>query len=113
MSKINTPPVAARLRDGFLNRYDGNTRSAYENDLNAFARFRGEDSVAIALSDLLRLTGKEAEEMVDAYKLSIAGVKLLTFRRRVSTLRNFCRYAHAQEAIGWTLTATARVRRDR
>lgn len=113
MSKINTPPVTAQLKDDFLNRYDGNTRSAYENDLNAFARFRGEESVAVALSDLLRLSGKEAEKLVDKYKLSIAGAKILTFRRRVSTLRNFCNYAHAQEAIGWMLTANTRVKRTK
>jgi integrase/recombinase XerC len=107
----NTPPRAADLRDRFLARYAGNTRQAYASDLEAFGRWRKTETIAHALSDLLGLTAKASAEVGERYKKAMAAAPELTLRRRISTLRNFCRFAHESGAIPWLLAVNSRVRR--
>ena len=111
-----TPVDAARLRTAFLRHHEENTRLAYRADLESFARWaqsrgRRPDNVHEALADLLNQPADKAIEMAEDYKESMAGVKENSFRRRISTLRNFCAYVKDRGEIGWRLAVNSRVAR--
>lgn len=109
---VLTPPEIARLRSRFLDRYDGNTLAAYKQDLDAYARWAKEESTDVALCDLFKLKAPAAEEKVEAYKKKMAGTKIHTLRRRLSTLRNFSSYLHSKGVVAWTLVVSSRVKRS-
>jgi site-specific recombinase XerC len=87
------------------------TRKAYAQDLKAFARFCECEHAPFALAKLFSMSAKKAFDYAEGYKKTLAGKPVLTFRRRVSTLRAACTFAKKQEMIGWELPISLRVER--
>lgn len=72
--------------------YSGHTIDAYRSDLDQFFRFMGQASVKQSLSvDQLKsyLT----------YMVKERGLSLASIRRRMATLRGFCRYLESQSQV--------------
>lgn len=101
-----TLPKVADLRAEFLrSKKNPLTREAYESDFRAFTVWRDADSTSIdeALHDWLLLTPQDARQVAEDWKQSMASSPDSTIRRRMSTLRGFSKWIHADGALPWVL----------
>lgn len=101
----------AELIERYLSQYCPNTARSYRCDLSAFAQALNA-SVASAFGRFFSSTAEVQWELVEKYKLRLAGSPLCTFHRRLSVLRSICRFAREVGVLNQNVCITWTVRRS-
>jgi integrase/recombinase XerC len=92
------------LVTAFLSGRSARTIEAYRGDLEDFARWAGEDRVAVALGRFLSLSSGEAHALGLAYKADLMGrLSPATTNRRLAALRSVVRLAGQLGQVAWSL----------